>query len=105
MILGREHALQGCFHIVQKVVNNAVASDVDLASLGERFRLCVGTYVKAEYNRVRGIRKHNVGFGDCTRAAVDNLDLHFVVGKFDNRLFDGFDRALHVALDDKIQRL
>jgi hypothetical protein len=43
----------------------------------------------------------HVGFGDAADAAHQDLRRHFVGAELVERGDDGFDRALHVALDDQ----
>ena len=50
-------------------------------------------------------RQFDVAFVDRADAAVDHADLHFVGVLIGDGLGQRLDRALHVALDDQVDRL
>src|SRR5579871_2511004 len=50
------------------------------------------------------MRQNHIGFGDAADAAMQHLGADFGRAEFFNRAVDGFERALHIGLDDQRQQ-
>ena len=72
---------------------------------GKLFCVAVGTDVKSDDNCARRFRKQHVAFFDTADCGVDDIDIDFFVSEFCKRLFDSFNRALNVRLDDEFDGL
>ena len=58
-------------------------------------------HVEADDRGVGGFGQRDVGFGDAADAGMHDARPDFVGAELFERRDDGFDRALHVALDDE----
>src|SRR5207302_4962270 len=49
----------------------------------------------------RGVRQNDVGFGDAADAAMKDLGGDFVSAELAEGAIDGFERTLHIGLDEE----
>ena len=56
-------------------------------------------HVKADDHGIAGFGQQNVGFIDIARRGEDNVQLHFVGRNAQQRVFNGFNGALHVGFE------
>src|SRR6185437_12620405 len=100
----REHTREHRFDVVHHVVDDVVVADFDAVSARTFAGLRVRTHVEADDRRSRRLRQDHVGFGDAADARLQRLHRHFVGAELFERALDGFDRTLHVRLDDERQQ-
>ncbi len=62
-------------------------------------------HVEADDDGLRGDREVDVALGDRADRRVDDRQPHLLAGELGERVGEGLDRALHVALDDDAQLL
>src|SRR6185436_10408993 len=62
--LGLQHALERELHVLLRLVDDVVESDLHLLALGQLARAPVRPHVEADDDRVRGRGEQHVGFGD-----------------------------------------
>src|SRR3990172_8594753 len=98
---GCEHAGHGLLHLVNEVVDHRVITDFHALALGHLPRLCISSHIEAEHDRARSRGEPYVGLGDATHSRMDDARAHLVGAHLVERRDDGFDRALHVTLDEE----
>src|SRR5262249_10052079 len=99
-----EHATEGLFDLIDRLVDHRVVPDVHALAVGQLRRLAFGAHVEADDHRVRGRRQVDVGLGDTTDTAVDDAQLHLVVDLDSHQgLFQRLDGTGVVALEDQVQ--
>jgi hypothetical protein len=97
----REHAGHRRFHVIHQIVNDVVVADLDTVALGRIAGLLVGTHVEADDCSTRCLGKADIGLGDGAGTRMDDPGLDLVGAELLDGTGNGFDRALHVALDQK----
>ena len=97
----REQARHRRFHFIDQVVDDVVIADFDALAVGRALGLLVGAHVEADDDGLRGARQRDVRLGNTADASMDNARQDFVGAEFLKRAYNGFDRTLHVALDDE----
>ena len=102
---GSEHALEGKFDRIDRLVNNLVETDVNTFLVSHGFGHHVRTYVEADDDGVGGRCQGDIGLGDIADAGVDDLDNDFLVGELEQALAQCFDGALYVGLEDEVEFL
>ena len=103
--LRREHTLHSSLDLVDRIVNDAVHTHIDMVAGRAVARRSVGTDVEADDDGIRGGGKHNVALVDRADRAVNDAHANFVVGDLFKRRLDRFDRAHDVRLDDEVEVL
>src|SRR3990172_8366556 len=101
----RQHPLEGSLDIVDRLVDDVVALDVDALDLGLLHRLRLGLDVEADDDRVGGRGQHHVGLRDRPPRPVDPADLALVGGEPLEGVLQGLEGAVDVALEDHPQLL
>ena len=97
----REQAGHRLLHVVDEVVDDVVVADLDAGALGGLARFLVGAHVEADDRRIRRFGQPHVRLGDAADAGMQHARRHLVGAELVERAGDGFDRALHVGLDDQ----
>ena len=65
-----------------------------------------GTHLEAHNEAVLCCGCHiDITLADLTHGLVDDIDLNLLCGEFDEGVAEGFDRAVHIALDDEVEFL
>ena len=100
-----QHALHGCFHILDGLIDNLVQTDIHFFPLCNGFCGCVRSYVKADNDGIGCRSQGNVGFVDGAYAAVNHLHHNLLVGELGKTLLYSLHGALHVSLYDNRQFL
>ena len=98
--LGRKHTFHGSLHVVEHIVYNLIEAYLDALVFGYLLGVAVGADVEADDDRVRGRGEHNVGFRNASDAFVDYVYRDCVGAHLHERRMEGFERALHVSLED-----
>ena len=101
--LGGEHTLDSVFELVDGVVDDAVEADVDVLGLGHLAGTHGGTHLEADDDGVGRHGQHDVVLRYLTHGLVDDVDLHLVGTKLDERVAEGLHGAVHVTLDDDVE--
>ena len=104
LVLGLEHADDGLFDVFEQLVDDLVGADLDVFVVGQLAGLAVGTDVEADDRGVGGRGERDVVLGDATDGAVHEADLDLVALESTQRLGHRFERALHVGLEDQVER-
>src|SRR5215203_424420 len=102
---GGEKARHGLLHVIHEVVDDVVIADFNAKPLGRLTRFFVRAHVEADHDRAGGLRQGDVGFGDAADARMKHPRRDLLGPKLLEGANDGFDRPLHVALDDKRELL
>ena len=71
----------------------------------QRHRALTGVGVEADDDCLRRHAKQDVAFGDSAAGDVDDVDAGAVGVQAVERALDGFDGALHIGLDNQVERL
>src|SRR5215467_550920 len=101
----RQQARHCFFHVIDEIVDDVVVTDFHAIALGHFASFLVGAYVEADDRGARGLRERDVGFADTSGARQDYAGSHLRGPELFKRTRDGFDRALHVTLDEKRELL
>ena len=104
LVLGGEQTLHGQLHVLDGLVDDGVQAHIDLFALGGLTGGGVGADVEADDDGVEGAGQVDVVLGDGAGSGVQHAHADFVVGELLHGLLDGLDGALHVCLDDQVQR-
>src|SRR5207248_7677333 len=103
-VLRLEHALQGLLDLVDRLVDDRVVADVDALAGGPLGRLALRPDVEAQHDRVGRGRQVDVGLGDATDTAVDDVELDIVADlELQQRGLERFDGTRVVTLDDQVE--
>ena len=102
--LRRQHAGQHGFDVVHHIVDDVVVADFDAVALGAVARLRIGADIEADDGAARGMGQDHIGFGDGANAGLQDLNRDFIGVELGQRALDGFDRPLHIGLDDERQK-
>ena len=78
--LRREHTLHSSLDLVDRIVNDAVHTHIDMVAGRAVARRSVGTDVEADDDGIRGGGEHNVALVDRADRAVNDAHADFVVG-------------------------
>src|SRR5690606_23757339 len=99
--LWRKHAGHRVAHVVDRIVNDIVVTQVYAVVLGQFLRALLGAHVKADDYGTRSNCQVDVAFRDAADRCVYNLYPHFVGGQLEQRGNQRLLRTLHIGLDDK----
>ena len=105
LVDGIQHTLHGCLHVLDRLIDDLVETNVNALSLRRRLRHGVRTHVEADDNGIGCACKHHVGLVDGTNAAVNALNDYFIIRELEQRSLHGLHATLNVSLDDQIQLL
>ena len=100
-----QHALHGCLHILNGLIDNLVQTDIHLLTLRNGLGGRVRTDVEANDDCVGCGCQGNVGLVDGAHAAVDHLYHDLLVGELGKALLYSLHGALYVGLYDNRQFL
>ena len=100
-----QHALHGCFHILDGLIDNLVQTDIHLLALRNGLGCCIRTDVEADDDCVGRGCQGNIGFVDGAYAAVNHLHHNLLIGELGKTLLYSLHGALHVSLYDNRQFL
>src|SRR6184192_766497 len=104
LLLGGEQALHRRFHLLHRLVDDAVGANLHALALRGGAGVRVGPHVEADDDGARGLRQQDVGVGDGADAPVHDLHLHLRCGELGERVGERFRRAALVGFDDDTQR-
>ena len=96
--VGFQEPFHGGFDIFQKFKDNRVAADFNAFAFGFALGFVLHVHMEADDDGVAGFGEQNVGLVDVARRGEDNIQLHFVGRNAKQRVFNGFNGALHVGL-------
>ena len=105
LLLRREHPFERLVDVVDGVVDDVVRPDVDLFLLCQTARVQVRADTEADDDGIRRRGQDDIRFGDRADAAVDDVQLHFLVLDLHERIRECFHRTVHVALHDDTEFL
>ena len=105
LILGCKQTLHSCLDLIDDLIDDTVATNVNLISLCAVKSVSVGTNVKAADDSIRCCRKHNVALGNTADCRVNYRNLNFLIGKLKKRCLNRLNRACNVSLNNNIKRL
>jgi hypothetical protein len=97
----RQQARHRRFHVIHQIVDDVVVADLDTVTLGRVARLLVGTHVEADDRSARCLGRL---ISDSVMAPAPEWMIRALtssVPSFSMAPGNGFDRALHVALDQE----
>ena len=98
-----KHTFHGCFHILDRIVDDSVQSDIHTLALGDIFCRSIRADIKSDDDRVGSRSQDHIRFVDSSHTSVDHLDHHFIVRKLEKALLQGFHRSLYVCFYYDIQ--
>src|SRR6266436_1000783 len=101
----RQQAGHCFFHVIDEIVDDIVVTNFHAIALGHFARFLVGAHVEADDRGARGLRKRDVGFADTAGARQDYPGAHLLGPELFKRARNGFDRTLHIALDEERELL
>src|SRR6185503_3721079 len=102
--LRREHAGEGRADVVNCLVNDAVVANLDILVAHRVAGRSVGTNVERNYARPRSRGEHDVGLREAANTARNHFDGDFRGRELRERLAQRLRRALHVRLDQQVDR-
>ncbi len=102
--LGGEHADHGLLDVLEHLVDDLVGADLDVFGVGQLAGLAVGAHVEADDRGVGRGGERDVVLGDAADGAVHERELHLVALELAEALGERLERALHVGLQDQVQR-
>src|SRR6478609_4269918 len=97
----REQAGHRLFDVVDEIVDDVVVADLDAVALGRGRRFLVGADGEADDGGVETLRQRHVGFGNAADAGMQDAGGDLVGAELFQRSQNGFQRTLHVGLDDQ----
>src|SRR5271165_1039935 len=103
--LGDKESFDGLLDVVGDLVDDIVATDLDILLLGLDDRSVLGGDPEADHDGLRGVGQQDVTIGDAANALEQDADRDLAVFQFLQLLGQGLDRALHVGLDDQVEVL
>src|SRR5690606_5328493 len=103
--LWRQQTGHSLLNVVDEIVDAVVVAHLDADVVSRRARLLVGTNVEADDHGTRSLGERDVAFRDGTCASMYDTRLNLVGTELVERCHDGFDRTLHVALDNQRELL
>src|SRR5258708_841051 len=101
----RQQAGHCLFHAIDEIVDDIVVTDFHAIALGHFARFLVGAHVEADDRSARGLGERDVGFADTAGARQDYAGAHLLGPELFKRTRNGFDRTLHIALDEERELL
>ena len=105
LVDGGEHALEGCFDSIDRLVDDLVEADVDpflvCHGLGQHIR----ADIEADDHGIGSGSEGNIGLCDIADRRVDDLDDDLLVGELEQALTQCFYGALHIRLEDEVEFL
>ena len=102
---GFEQSCEGAFHVFQQVVDDVVMADFNAFLIGKRHRALSGLGVEAYDNRLGCEAEHDIALRNRAACNVDDVDPGLLGVQAVERALDRFDGALHIGLDDEVERL
>ena len=102
---GFEQAGHGLFDLVDKFVDNGVKLDLDAFVLGFVGDAAVDAGMEAKDDGVGSGGEGDIGLGDGSDSAVDDLEGDLLGIDLLEGFDDGFDRTLRIGLDDDLEGL
>jgi hypothetical protein len=96
----RQHARHRRFHVIHQIVDDVVVADLDTVALGRVAGLLVGTHVEADDRSARCLGEL---ISDSVMPPAPEWTIRALTSSVPSFSCarNGFDRALHVALDQK----
>src|SRR5947209_956216 len=104
-LLGSEHALHSVAQLLDRPVDDRVVADFHTLALSHGPGLADGTDVEGEDHGVGRSGEHDIGLGDRTDSAADDVDRYLFLGQLGDLVLDGFQRARHVGFEDQVELL
>src|SRR5699024_1472190 len=99
-----EHALECLLNFFDSTVDNGVVANIDAFSVGFFRCLTFSANVEGNDDSVRGCSQGDVGLGNRTNAAVDDVELYLVVDfNIEQGVFQCFHRTCVVTLEDEVE--
>src|SRR5690625_4917380 len=101
-----EHALKGCFNILDRLVDDRVVADVDAFAIGQFVDPLGGTHVKADDDGVVDRGEVDVVLRDRTDTAVDDAQIDFFAHiDLQQGVFKRFNGTRNIALQNEVESL
>src|SRR5208337_1698686 len=100
-----EHADYGAPDVIEELIDDIIVTNVHRFLLGQLLNLRIRSYIEADHDSIGGRSEHNVGFGDRTGTAVNDVDLDFGSRKLDQRINDCLQRTMDIGFDYKFKFL
>lgn len=101
----REHTLHGTLDLLDGIIDDGIGADVNFLLLGKSFGTARRTDLEADDDGVGGGSEHDVVFRDSTDRLMDDVDLNFRRGEFDEGVGQSLDGTVHVAFDNDVHLL
>src|SRR5664280_1773176 len=100
----RQQSQHGRLDLLDQLVDDLVGPHLDTLSLSQFATALVRSDIEADDGRVRGLGELDVVLGDPADATVHDDELHVVALELSQRFGAGFERTLHVGLQDDVER-
>ena len=79
LIDGLKHSLHSALDIFNGIVDNGIDLNVNPLVLCHILGHGIRAHIKADDDRVRGRRQHDIRFRDSSDASMNHLDDHFII--------------------------
>ena len=103
-VLRFQHAFHCQLHVFDRLIDDRIKPDIHLLLFSSFPGGGVRTDIESDNDRIECGRKVYVILGYRAGSAVQHPDFHFIVAQLFHSLFDSFNGALHVCLDNQVER-
>ena len=103
LISGFHQSHHGAFDIIDDVVNYLVKAHINIFFIGENLNFRRRPHAKSNDDGLGHRRQGDIGFSDGSGSRVHHLNFYLLIGKFGQGFTQGFDRALYVCFNNKVE--
>src|SRR3954469_2014560 len=99
-LLGSEQTFERRAHVVHRLVNDPIETNVNAFSLGRRSRVVIGPDMESKDDGARRFSEQNIALGDCTDASMHDLDFYLGVRQLHQCVSQSLSGSALVSLDE-----